>query len=95
MVRGMKEGEMGMSEAARNKWDIATEADLDGYYITDYLNDEICRNIPNIEIAQLLLAAPDLLDALEGMVDLCKHWAISGGNIDKAISAIAKARGHS
>jgi len=41
----------------------------------------------------LFAAAPDLYNDLENLLEACKKFGITGGNIDSAYTALAKARG--
>lgn len=58
------------------------------------------RGVPNDADAELITAAPDLLEALEGLLPIAiegdEYIPISASNeIDKALKAIARAKGES
>lgn len=84
-----------MSGHTKGPWAVAEDDNdivaADGTYITYYGGG--MNPIERREDAILIAAAPDLLEALE---DLVRHQEVLGRHntiIDKALSAIAKARG--
>lgn len=62
----------------QGEWNIQMEVDpSDGFYVTNYINNEVCRNVECMNDANLIAAAPDLYEALEGCINKYEMMAHS------------------